>query len=66
MSGYGMRFVVRLRMAAYMRQTESHHVAIHAAKGTQSDGGSWGIREYDVRVGCFLSLRQEKIVQPHG
>ena len=20
-------------------------------------GGSWGIREYDVRVGCFLSLR---------
>ena len=27
-------------------------------KGTHSDGGSWGIREYDVRVGCFLSLRQ--------
>ena len=39
MSGYGMRFVVRLRMAANgcewlrMRQTESLHVAIHAAKG---------------------------------
>ena len=27
-------------------------------KGTKSDGGSWGIRKYDVRVGCFLSLRQ--------
>ena len=27
--------------------------------GTNSDGGSWGIREYDVRVGCFLSLRQK-------
>ena len=27
-------------------------------KGTKSDGGSWEIREYDVRVGCFLSLRQ--------
>ncbi len=25
-------------------------------KGTKSDGGSWEIREYDVRVGCFLSL----------
>ena len=25
-------------------------------KCTKSDGGSWGIREYDVRVGCFLSL----------
>ena len=31
MSGYGMRFVVRLRMAA-CAQTESLHVAIHAAK----------------------------------
>ena len=41
-----------------MRQTESLHVAIQAQKGTQLDGGSWGIREYDVRVGCFLSLRQ--------
>ena len=27
-------------------------------KGTKSDGGSWKIREYDVKVGCFLSLRQ--------
>ena len=27
--------------------------------GTNSDGGSWGIREYDVRVGYFLSLRQK-------
>ena len=59
MSGHGMRFVVRLRMAAYA-------AAIHAAKGTKSDGGSWRILEYDVRVGCFLSLRQEKRVQPHG
>ena len=49
-----------------MRQTESLHVAIHAAKGTKSDGGSWGIREYDIMVGCFLSLRQEKRVQTHG
>ena len=49
-----------------MRQTESLQVAIHAAKGTKSDGGSWEIREYDVRVGCFLSLRQEKRVQTHG
>ena len=57
MYGYGMRFVVRLR---------SLQVAIHAAKGTKSDGGSWGIREYDVIVGCFLSLRQEKRVQTHG
>ena len=24
-----------------MRQTESLHVAIHAPKGTKSDGGSW-------------------------
>ena len=43
-----------------MRQTESLQVAIHAAKGTKSDDGSWEIREYDVIVGCFLSLRQEK------
>ena len=49
-----------------MRQTESLQVAIHAAKGTKSDGGSWEIREYDVRVGCFLSLRQEKRVKTHG
>ena len=49
-----------------MRQTESLQVAIHAAKGTKSDGGSLEIREYDVRVGCFLSLRQEKRVQTHG
>ena len=49
-----------------MRQTESLQVAIRAAKGTKSDGGSWEIREYDVRVGCFLSLRQEKRVQTHG
>ena len=49
-----------------MRQTESRHVAIHAAKGTKSDGGSWRIREYEVIVGCFLSLRQEKRVQTHG
>ena len=48
-----------------MRQTESLQVAIHAAKGTKSDGGSWEIREYDVRVGCFLSLRNEKIMQTH-
>ena len=41
-----------------MRQTESLHVAIHASKGTKSDGGSWEIREYDVRVGCFLSIRK--------
>ena len=27
-------------------------------KGAKSDGGSWGFREYDVRVGCLLSLRQ--------
>ena len=27
-------------------------------KGTKSDGGSWGILECDVRVGCFISLRQ--------
>ena len=39
-----------------MRQTESLPIAIHATKGTKSDGGSWGIREYDVIVGCFLSL----------
>ena len=65
MSGYGMLFVVRLRLAG-MRQTESLQVAIHAANGTKSDGGSWEIREYDVRVGCFLSLRQEKRVQTHG
>ena len=49
-----------------MRQTESLQVAIHAAKGTTSDGGCWGIREYDVIVGFFLSLRQEKRVQTHG
>ena len=49
-----------------MRQTESLQVPIHAAKGTKSDGGSWGFREYDVVVGCFLSLRQEKRVQTHG
>ena len=49
-----------------MRQTESLYVAIHAAKGTTSDGGSWEIREYDVIVGCFLSLRQEKRVQTHA
>ena len=47
-----------------MRQTESLHVA--SGKNTKSDGGSWEIREYDVRVGCFLSLRQEKRVQTHG
>ena len=55
MSGYGMRFVVRLRM----RQTESIHVAIDAAKGTKSYGGSWGIREYDVRVFPFTQTRKE-------
>ena len=49
-----------------MRQTESLQVAIHTAKVTKSDDGSWGIREYDVIVGCFLSLRQEKRVQMHG
>ena len=49
-----------------MRQTESLQVAIHAATGTKSDGGSWEIREYDVRVGGFLSLRKEKRVQTHG
>ena len=27
-------------------------------KGTKSDGGSWEMREYDVRVWCFLSLGQ--------
>ena len=43
-----------------MRQTESLQVAIHAAKGIKSDSGSWEIREYDVRVGCFLSLRKEE------
>ena len=41
-----------------MRRTESLHVAIHAEKSTKSEVGSWGIREYDVRVGCFLSFRQ--------
>ena len=50
----------------HMRQTESLQVAIHAATGTKSDGESWEIREYDVRVGCFLSLRKEKRVQTHG
>ena len=50
----------------HMRQTELLQVAIRAAKGTESDGGSWGIREYDVIVGWFLSLRQEKRVQTHG
>ena len=45
-----------------MRRTESLHVASHATKVTKSDGGSWGIRVYDVMVGCFLSLRQEKRV----
>ena len=49
-----------------MRQTDSLHVAIHAAKGTTSDGGSWEIREYDVSVGCFLSIRKEKRVQTHS
>ena len=49
-----------------MPQTESLHVAIHAGNGTKSVGGSWGIREYDVLVGCFLSLREEKRVQTHG
>ena len=43
-----------------MRQTESLQVAIHAAKGTKSDGGSWGIREYDVIVGCFLSDKKRE------
>ena len=57
-----MQFVMRLRM----RQTESLHVAIHVAKGTKSDGGSWEIREYYVIFGCFLSLRQEKRVQTYG
>ena len=41
-----------------MRQTESLQVAIHAATGTKSDGGSWEIREYDVRVG--VSFHSEK------
>ena len=27
-------------------------------KGAKSDGGSWGFREYDVSIGCFLLLRQ--------
>ena len=66
MSGYGMRFFSCGYEWLRMRQTESLQVAIHAAKGTKSDGGSWGIREYDVIVGCFLSLRQKKRVQTHG
>ena len=37
-----------------MRQTES----LQVAKCTKSDGGSWELHEYDVRVGYFLSLRQ--------
>ena len=41
-----------------MRQTESLQVAIHAAKGTKSDGGSWGIREYDVILG--VSFHSDK------
>ena len=43
-----------------MRQTESLHVAIHAAKGTKSDGGSWGIREYDVRVWSRFPFTQTR------
>ena len=65
MSGYGMRLACGCEWLR-MRQTESLHVAIHAAKGTQSDGGSWEIREYDIIFGCFLSLRQENRVQTHG
>ena len=45
-----------------MRQTELLEVAIHAAKCTKSHGGSWELREFDVRVGHFLSLTQEKSV----
>ena len=28
-------------------------------RGAKSDGGSWEIREYDVRVGCFPSLKKQ-------
>ena len=43
-----------------MRQTESLQVAIHAAKGTKSDGGSWGIREYDVIVGFAFHSHKKR------
>ena len=39
-----------------MRQPESFHVAIHGAKMYKIGWRKLGIREYDVRVGCFLSL----------
>ena len=43
-----------------MRQTESLHVAIHAAKGTKSDGGSWGIREYIMTSYLGVSFHSDK------
>ena len=43
---------------AAMRQIESLQVAIHAAEGCEIGWRKLGFREYDVRVGCFLSLRQ--------
>ena len=56
MSGYGMRFVVRLRM----RQTERlmrQKVQNHMAEVGES---------VNMTSECFLSLRQEKRVQTHG